>query len=847
MDLQNIQEQLNTEFSKQDVRLIFWFDDKGEYENEVSELELDGAKLHILDGSNWLYSKWLLNESDTQGKYLIYAPFAKPSDAENPLADMYYYSVPYYTDRISQMSQEIGLDQRFKEHLAQYSNFWKNKIRIERFKELGIDHYNVETIDIGLIAVLTDVKTPNFEEVVRQLLLGDHVKYLKVLEDNDLLERFWELCKKYFGYESLKPNMDDLTACMILTYASSSLKGTVPESLKAYILKRRNDVVVFVRNIMDNVLYQEIYNKLAEKVDKSLRFVVRIQEDLRKDKDKSKDRAMQLTDIFSCDAFAGLDGIIIDWALDQLNDEILDAGIDGLNIAQIADQRTGRAYHYAEMYRNEYRAVKYAYLMMKSVSMMEFTSELKELIASYQAETYLIDSYYRWFYRAYDQIEDNSRFTNVRERVENIYSNIYLQKLTPKWNQNYSNEIVESTGLARQEDFYKHYVKDYIGNKRIIVIISDAFRYECARELLEKLELDEKCEPKMECMLSVLPSVTSVGMASLLPHQEMNVDENMNVTVDGQACGDLSTRDKILKSQNDNNIAVAFDEIYKNRARAKELLQGKNIVYVYHNQVDARGDKPASENEVFTACEEAINEIYLLIRQLTGDISAAKFIITADHGFLYKRDKLQEFDKVSYPKELCTYSNKRFLLTTEEISEQGIMSRMMVYMNRLYVTTPVGADIFKVAGGGQNYVHGGTSLQEMIVPVIELTMNTRGVAIDYVNVILTSVTRKVTNLITYLDFIQTEKVTDTMKAQSMVAYFATESGEHISFDVPIVANSRDDAPEKRIFHEKFTLKTREYRSGDKYYLMLVDANDEKNILQQYEFMIDIAFVDDFGF
>ena len=41
----------------------------------------------------------------------------------------------------------------------------KNKIRIEKFKELGIDHFNVETIDIGLIAVLTDVKTPNFEEL----------------------------------------------------------------------------------------------------------------------------------------------------------------------------------------------------------------------------------------------------------------------------------------------------------------------------------------------------------------------------------------------------------------------------------------------------------------------------------------------------------------------------------------------------------------------------------------------------------------------------------------------------------------------------------------------------------
>ena len=156
------------------------------------------------------------------------------------------------------------------------------------------------------------------------------------------------------------------------------------------------------------------------------------------------------------------------------------------------------------------------------------------------------------------------------------------------------------------------------------------------------------------------------------------------------------------------------------------------------------------------------------------------------------------------------------------------MARTMVYLNKLYVDTPVGADIFKVAGGGQNYVHGGTSLQEMIVPVIELT-------------------RKVTNLITYFDFIQTEKVTDTMKARSIVAYFTTEDGEKISFDVPMIANSREDAPEKRTFHEKFTLKSREYKYGDKYYLVLADANDEKNILQQYEFMIDIAFVDDFGF
>lgn len=848
MDLPNIQDQLNTEFSKSDTRIIFWFDDKGEYEDEVSELQLDNARLYILDGTNWFYSKWLLNELDTEGKYLVYAPFPKPSDAENPLADMYYYSVPYYTDRVSQMSQELGIDNRFKEHLAQYSNFWKNKIRIEKFKELGIDHFNVETIDIGLIAVLADVKTPNFEEITRQLLLNDNEAYMKALEDNGLLEKFWKLCEKYFGYQSENPNIDDLAACMLLTYASMTLKDTLPVVLKSYVLKKKNDVVVFVRNLMDNVLYQYAYDALSEKVDKTLRVVSRIWDELKTDADKSKDQSAQLLDIANCDAFRELDQILIDWALDQLNDEILDAQIDGMNLAQIAEQRTSKSCHFGNVYNNEYKAIKYAYQMMKAVSVLEVTGDIKAMVANYQKQTYLIDSYYRWFYSAYDCIEDTERFAQVRERIENMYSFTYLQKVTPKWNQELTDDMVADTGLKRQEDFYRNYLKAYEGKNRVIVIISDAFRYECAKELMEQLELDEKCTPKLECMISGLPSVTSVGMASLLPHKDLQIDEKLNVTVDGQTCGDLASRDKILKAQNENNVALSFDEVASaNKEKIRELLQKKNIVYIYHNQVDARGDKPASENEVFTACSEAIEEIHKLIKKLTSYISAPKFFITADHGFLYKRDKLQEFDKVSYDREICTYSNKRFLLTTQKVNEPGMKSRMMAYMNQLYVTTPIGADIFKVAGGGQNYVHGGSSLQEMLIPVIELTTNTRAVAYDYVDVILTTVNRKVTNLITYFDFIQTEKVTDTMKARSLVAYFTTEGGEKISFDVPIVANSREDAPEKRTFHEKFTLKSREYKYGDKYYLVLADANDEKNILQKYEFMIDIAFVDDFGF
>ena len=851
MDLQNIQEQLNTEFSKSDTRIIFWFDDRGEYEDEVSELQLEHATLHILNGTNWFYSKWLLNEFDTEGKYLVYAPFPKPNDTENPLADMYYYSKPYYTDRVSQMLQELGVDSRFKDYLEQYSNFWKDKIRIERFKELGIDHFNVENIDIGLIAVLTDVQTPNFEEIIRKLILNDSKDYMAALEENQLQEKFWELCSKYFGYQSENSKIEDLAACMLMTYAASALKDTLPKVFESYILAKRNDVIVFVRNLMDNVLYQEAYDALADKIDKALKVSSRVKDELKRYADKKsnpKGQLMQLRDIVECDAFCGFDGIVIDWALEQLNDEILDAQIDGMNIAEIAEKRISKSYHFGTAYKNEYQAIKFAYQMMKTVSVLEVSSDIREIAAEYQERTYLIDSYYRWFYNAYDCIEDSERFSQVRERIENMYSFTYLQRITPKWNQGLTGDLLVASGLRRQEDFYRNYLKAYEGKKRVIVIISDAFRYECAKELMESLELDEKCTPKLEAMIGSLPSITSVGMASLLPHENMRVDENLNVTIDGQPCGDLVSRDKILKARNENNIALSFDEIAgANTERTKELLQKKNIVYIYHNQIDARGDKAASENEVFNACAEAVKEIHKLVRKLTMTVSAAKFFITADHGFLYKRDRLQEFDKVSYTKELCICANKRFLVTKQQMNDTGMMSRQMSYMNMLYVTTPIGADIFKTPGGGQNYVHGGSSLQEILIPVVELTMNSRAVAYDYVDVVLTSTTRKVTNLITFFDFIQTEKVTDTMKPRNLVAYFTTKEGEKISFDVPIVANSREEAPEKRTFHEKFTLKSREYKYGDKYYLVLADANDEKNILQQYEFMIDIAFVDDFGF
>lgn len=104
------------------------------------------------------------------------------------------------------------------------------------------------------------------------------------------------------------------------------------------------------------------------------------------------------------------------------------------------------------------------------------------------SNVYMIDSNYRWFYYSYDKIEGTDRFVDVRERVENIYSNTYLQNLIPKWNMNFTDKTMQAIGLLKQDDFYKHYLKGYEEkNNQIIVIISDAFRYKCGKERMQIL------------------------------------------------------------------------------------------------------------------------------------------------------------------------------------------------------------------------------------------------------------------------------------------------------------------------------------------------------------------------
>ena len=159
-------------------------------------------------------------------------------------------------------------------------------------------------------------------------------------------------------------------------------------------------------------------------------------------------------------------------------------------------------------------------------------------------------------------------------------------------------------------------------------------------------------------------------------------------------------------------------------------------------------------------------------------------------------------------------------------------------------------------GGGLNFVHGGISLQEICVPVIEYHY-LRNQSKEYqrnkhkydtkpVEVGLLSATHKISNMIFSLNFYQKEAVGDNREAATYQLYFTDSSGKQISDIQKIIADKTSDNGQERTFRCAFNLKSLKYDNKAIYYLVIADENGL--VVSREEFQIDIAFaVDEFDF
>ena len=835
LNLKQIIDRLNAEFIGETRKLVFWYDDKADFAEDMETVELQNAKIYRLQPDNQFYTKYFLERVDKTTNYLIYAPFPKPDVRDNHLEDTCAYSGRFFADRASLLSLDLGIEEKYKSVIEKHIKFFANKERTQRFYDLEIENFNEETILVGLLSAVCKARTCSFEEVVRVVLTGsepvDNI-FSQEFEKYDLLSAFWKLCEQHFGYTDAKPSLERLLVTLFVTYTGRYVQAELPAAWKSFVSYKSGNIIAFLDSLMNSVLYRDQYDALSAHVAKELNVFPVF-------------AGMRADDLTECDTFLAVDQVLVKWLIGRLVSEDIGAIVNGFTIPELCEKRAKM--HFGRKTGKIYQMLSAAYSMVKGAD-YHAAEGFKPIIDCYLAADYRMDRQYRKFYYYYDRLESTESFEPLRELVENIYTNEYLACLLPAWNAGIRQDTAFSA-IPLQREFYNANLR--YAKERTVVILSDAMRYEVGQELFARMQDDPKCTAKLSVQLSVLPSYTRLGMAALLPHKTLEMTDDFQVLADGILCDNLAGRQQVLQNYNPDSVCVQFDDIKNLKvAELRDVLTKRQLIYVYHNQIDARGDKANTEDEVFQACEEAVREIMDFIHRISVSGNTYHFIVTADHGFLYKRDKLTESDKISGKSAEKAFVNRRFIVSKAALEDDGIdhigMGRVLGNADSKVVSYPVSSNVFKVAGGGANFVHGGSSPQEMLVPVLEIKMERGHMETKNAEIALVSIVRKITNLITSLDFIQSDAVSDTVKTAKYRIFFLSEDNEKISNENSYVADSREENAQKRIFRMRFTFKNKKYDKDKQYYLVVYD---EQSGLEQWRqpVMMDIAFADDFGF
>lgn len=859
MSLKAIQTKLNSLFSEYvsnggSRHIIFWYDKDGQYESEINNLNLLNAKILILTRNNALQTKYVIEHEQTETNFLVYAAFAKPDDKQNHLADTFYYSKFFTTDRETAICSECGLPQNCLPFMKKYSSFWTeaNETKFKaKIKVFGETEYDEKHIGLAMMASVLEIEAANFSDILKFIITEDYLdngqKKYKLLEKFDVANLFWQYCLEEYGYNASVKEFDKLIASLLITHASVPIQEKFSLPYEPYILAKVTNVVLFISNLMNDVNSTEYYTQLADKVERGFKIEKLLS-------------AIEVEKCFDCYTFDIIDLKIVAYLIDFILQTNTNLDSQLMSLISCRIKKT----HFKAKYENLYKAINRASKLLDAIKTFEMeansadSADAASVVNNYISKWNKIDRYYRQFYYSFDNISeafnDDEKLESLRKLVENTYTNKYLFQLSKLW----ADKLVSIGDYSKlpcrkQWQFYDRIVKYSAKAERTVVIISDAFRYECGEQIAKEMQRLAGYSVNLDYMISTVPSYTQLGMAALLPNGKFDIDDKAYVSIKGKSTSGLDKRLSLLiDDYGEKVVAYQFDEISKKiRKDVRAELSGKELIYVYHNQVDARGDKSQSENEVFAACQEAIDEIKKFINKLCKDCSINKYIIAADHGFIYKRDKLEASDKLSIGHlHESDYKNKRFVLTKNNSKIDGSLTFNMSYlsenMSGINVIVPNGADIFALPGGGQNFVHGGVSLQEIIIPLITVETS-RGKQVEMlVNVDIASTFRRISSLTAHIDFIQKEAVTYTIRPRTIKVWFEDENHQRVSNENIIAADATDENAENRIYKEKFIFGSRKYSPKDKYKLCIVDKATDLPIAS-YDFIIDIPFADDFGF
>lgn len=847
-------------------RIVFWHDPDKRFLEELDNLELENVTLLDMTDQSQLAVKKRIEIDEPEQQFLLWFPHDAPPKEFDWLLDIRLYSTEFHADFAAITLNTLGIPQLgLREHIQRRKAFFSTK-RLSALKGLVTEQENEASLDKKMVAVIAGVKTAKTEEILFSLITqyvnqqkdddSDLENTLAMLKRHDLEGVLWDILNQEMGYQAEHPTLENLILKLFCTDLSAQADPQKREWLEKNVLATpsgRASALAFMVTWRADRRYKEAYDYCAQQMQDALR-------------PEDQYRLSSPYDLHECETTLSIEQTIIHALVTQLLEE--STTLDREAFKKLLSERQSKYWcqtrqEYCAIYDALRQAERLLNLRNRHIDGFHY-QDSATFWKAYCEELFRFDQAYRLFneYALLVHSKGAMILKSLDDYIEALYSNWYLAELSRSWNKvlETENRMQEwrIAGVPRQQNFYNEVVKPQFNNpqiKRVFVIISDALRYEVAEELGNQINTEKRFTAELRSQLGVLPSYTQLGMAALLPHDEICYQPGSGdiVYADGLSTSGTPNRDNILKKY--KGMAVKSDDLLKwKNQQGRDLIRDYEVVYIWHNTIDAMGDSASTEEKTFEACRNAVVELKDLVTRVINRLHGTRIIVTADHGFLFQQQPLSGQDKTTLQiKPDNTIKNhKRFIighqLPADDFCWKGKVADTAGVSDNSEFLIPKGIQRFHFSGGAR-FVHGGAMLQEVCVPVLQVKALQKTAAEKQpqrrpVDIVKHHPLIKLVNNIDKVSLLQTHPVGELYEPRTLNIFIVDNANNVVSGKERICFDSDNNTMEKRVRDVTLKLIGANFNRRNEYWLILEDAQTETGY-QKYPVIIDLAFQDDF--
>lgn len=813
-------------------RVVFWYDAKEELREEYSTVSIQDVKK--VEGSKNPFELKVTINQDSGQKYLLYFPYEKPSNESNWLLDMELAYHVFQTDQEALYLQELELDYAFKGLVSEHIHFFSAKDRREKLKELlgkGDAHLDIRYKMLSVLFGVDQLSVYAFLLAHLNALSNDNSKFDKDLIRYNLTEFYWSQVHGLFHFDSDSPNILEF---VIEIFNSTSSLGSKSKQTK--------EGRVLLSQWKDSITYKDAYRILSERISDAL--------DIQSKLDSEEYESVLLEDHYE---------LIDKKIISSINDRIISQNIKYDTVLSQVKQRENTFWYYD--YKNYYDCLVYASQLMELVpkyGSKEY-STIESGVEDYGKTLFKVDQLYRKFIWSYRETNQNRVLNQLYLKIEKVYSNDWLLNINNEWQRTIDKKNEWPTvGSSSQQSFFKTHIQPFVNkNQKVFVVISDALRYECAEELTSMIQNENRYQANIESMVGSLPSYTQLGMASILPRKDkLTLKEGSDlVLVDGIPASGIDGRKKILEHNSGCRATAIQAEKFmrmNSSTDGRTLAKSHDVIYIYSNLIDKTGDDKTSEDRVFEAIQEELDNLVDLIKKIAA-VNGNSILITSDHGFIYQHHDIDEsdFSKSNYSGDVWK-SNRRFVIGSSLETDETCKSfkgEDIGLQEGIDVLIPKSINRLRVQGAGSRFVHGGATLQEVTIPVIKISKKredtTRQVEVDIIQT-----TDRITSNLLVVSFIQSEVISEVVQPRTIKAELFAEDGTSLSDSFKYDFDFSEGSERQREVRKTFTLNSKasgQYKN-QRVKLLLeepVNGTSKWKRYKEFYFSLNISFTNDF--